>query len=96
MEVEAVDEGTLGQILIAEGTEGVAVNTPIALLAADGESVADAAESRPPAAHQPPSEAEGRVRPKPSPRRTAAAARRPAASPAPPPSRNGPARRRQA
>ncbi len=32
MEVEAVDEGTLSQILIAEGTEGVAVNTPIAVL----------------------------------------------------------------
>ena len=30
MEVEAVDEGTLGQILVPEGTEGVTVNTPIA------------------------------------------------------------------
>ena len=47
MEVEAVDEGTVAQILIAEGTEGVAVNTPIVLLAADGESVADAARSVP-------------------------------------------------
>jgi pyruvate/2-oxoglutarate dehydrogenase complex dihydrolipoamide acyltransferase (E2) component len=37
MEVEAVDEGTLGKILIAEGTEGVAVNTPIALLVGEGE-----------------------------------------------------------
>ena len=45
MEVEAVDEGTVAQILIAEGTEGVAVNTPILVLAADGESVADAAKS---------------------------------------------------
>ena len=34
MEVEAVDEGTLTQILVDEGTEGVAVNTPIAVLAA--------------------------------------------------------------
>jgi len=41
MEVEAVDEGTLGKILIAEGTEGVKVNTPIAVLLADGESDAD-------------------------------------------------------
>jgi len=37
MEVEAVDEGILGQQLIAEGTEGVAVNTPIALLLEEGE-----------------------------------------------------------
>ncbi len=36
MEVEAVEEGKLAQILIAEGTEGVAVNTPIAVLSADG------------------------------------------------------------
>jgi pyruvate dehydrogenase E1 component beta subunit len=40
MEVEAVDEGTLGRILVAEGTEGVAVNTPIALLLAEGEDAA--------------------------------------------------------
>ena len=37
MEVEAVDEGKLGKILIGEGTEGVKVNTPIALLLEDGE-----------------------------------------------------------
>ena len=37
MEVEAVDEGRLAQILVDEGTEGVAVNTPIAVLAANGE-----------------------------------------------------------
>src|SRR5579875_379193 len=43
MEVEAVDEGKLAKILIDEGTEGVAVNTPIAVLAADGESADDAA-----------------------------------------------------
>ncbi len=40
MEVEAVDEGILGAILVAEGTEGVAVNTPIAELAGEGGSVA--------------------------------------------------------
>jgi pyruvate dehydrogenase E1 component beta subunit len=39
MEVEAVDAGTLAQILISEGTEGVAVNTPIAVLTANGEAV---------------------------------------------------------
>src|SRR6185503_2947669 len=47
MEVEAVDEGTVARILIEEGTEGVAVNTPILILAAEGESVADAAKSTP-------------------------------------------------
>ncbi|WP_309085357.1 pyruvate dehydrogenase complex E1 component subunit beta [Chelativorans sp.] len=41
MEVEAVDEGTLGKILVEEGAQGVRVNTPIALLLGDGESEAD-------------------------------------------------------
>src|SRR3954465_1539856 len=60
MEVEATDEGTLGKILIPEGTADVAVNTPIATILADGESAADlakapapqqkAAEPAPPAA----------------------------------------------
>ncbi len=43
MEVEAVDEGVLAKILIADGTENVAVNTPIAVIAADGEDVSAAA-----------------------------------------------------
>jgi pyruvate dehydrogenase E1 component beta subunit len=38
MEFEAVDEGRIGQILVAEGTEGVKVNSPIATLLADGEA----------------------------------------------------------
>ncbi|HWU55420.1 MAG TPA: pyruvate dehydrogenase complex E1 component subunit beta [Rhizomicrobium sp.] len=38
MEFEAVDEGKIGQILVAEGTEGVKVNSPIATLLADGEA----------------------------------------------------------
>ena len=50
MEVEAVDEGTVAQILVQEGTEGVAVNTPIMVLAAEGENVADAAKATPAAA----------------------------------------------
>jgi len=62
MEVEATDEGTLGKILIPEGTADVAVNTPIATILSDGESASDlgkagapakqqkAAESAPPAA----------------------------------------------
>ena len=47
MEVEATDEGTLGKILIPEGTADVAVNTPIATILADGESVADLAKAPP-------------------------------------------------
>jgi pyruvate dehydrogenase E2 component (dihydrolipoamide acetyltransferase) len=39
MEVEAVDEGVLGKILVADGTEGVKVNEPIAVLVAEGEAM---------------------------------------------------------
>ncbi len=46
MEFEAVDEGTIGKLLIAEGTAGVKVNTPIAMLLEDG----DAADAKPTAA----------------------------------------------
>jgi pyruvate dehydrogenase E1 component beta subunit len=49
MEVEATDEGTLGKILIPEGTADVAVNTPIATILADGESAADLGKASPPA-----------------------------------------------
>jgi pyruvate dehydrogenase E2 component (dihydrolipoamide acetyltransferase) len=42
MEVEAVDEGTIGKLLIAEGTENVAVNTPIAILLEEGEDASAA------------------------------------------------------
>uniref|UniRef100_UPI002B00353F pyruvate dehydrogenase complex dihydrolipoamide acetyltransferase n=1 Tax=Pararhodobacter sp. TaxID=2127056 RepID=UPI002B00353F len=41
MEFEAVDEGVMGKILIAEGSEGVKVNTPIAVLLEEGESASD-------------------------------------------------------
>jgi pyruvate dehydrogenase E2 component (dihydrolipoamide acetyltransferase) len=41
MEVEAVDEGIIGKILVAEGTQAVAVNAPIAILLEDGESADD-------------------------------------------------------
>ena len=40
MEVEAADEGTLGKILVPEGTADVAVNTPIAMILSDGEDAA--------------------------------------------------------
>jgi pyruvate dehydrogenase E1 component beta subunit len=49
MEVEAVDEGTLGKILVAEGTENVKVNTPIAVLLAEGESADDSQKPAAPA-----------------------------------------------
>src|SRR6476660_4421020 len=39
MEVEAVDEGVLGKILVQDGTEGVKVNAPIAILVEQGEAV---------------------------------------------------------
>ena len=42
-EVEAVDEGVLAKILVADGTENVAVNTPIGVIAAEGEDVSAAA-----------------------------------------------------
>ncbi len=52
MEVEATDEGTLGKILIPEGTADVAVNTPIATILADGESAADLGNAGAPAKPQ--------------------------------------------
>lgn len=50
MEYEAVDEGTMGRILVPEGTEGVKVNTPIAVLLGEGESAADIDKMAPAAA----------------------------------------------
>lgn len=55
MEIESVDEGTVGKILIAEGTEGVLVNTPIAVILEEGEdaSAADAIVAVPAPAREP-------------------------------------------
>jgi pyruvate dehydrogenase E1 component beta subunit len=50
MEVEAVDEGTIGKLLIAAGTENVKVNTPIAVLLGEGESAGDIGSAKAPAA----------------------------------------------
>lgn len=79
MEVEAVDEGKLAQILVDEGTEGVPVNTPIAVLAVNGENVsmqprqqAKAPPPPPPSAKAP--EPEARQAPTPKPTLTPAAA----------------------
>jgi pyruvate dehydrogenase E1 component beta subunit len=74
MEMEAVDEGTLARILVPEGSENVAVNAPIAVIAAEGESVsaAPAAPPKPAAAPAP---------------RPAPAAAAPAPAPVPAPTR---------
>ena len=55
MEVEAVDEGVLGKILITAGTEGIAVNTPIAVILEEGEdtSAADSFTTAPASAPEP-------------------------------------------
>ena len=61
MEVEAVEEGILGKILVAEGTDGVAVNTPIAVIVEEGEEVPEGTGAAPaaatPAAPEPEAEA---------------------------------------
>jgi pyruvate dehydrogenase E1 component beta subunit len=84
MEVEATDEGTLGKILIPEGTADVAVNTPIATILADGESAADLAKAQAPAKQQkaaaPPAEAKAES---PTPAAAAPAAPAPVAAPDP-------------
>ena len=54
MEFEAVDEGVIGQIIVAEGSENVKVNSPIATILAEGEP----AEAQPSAAPPAPSQAE--------------------------------------
>lgn len=71
MEVEATDEGTLGKILIPEGTADVAVNTPIATILADGESAADLGKAPAPAKQEKAAELRHRRKPRlrcPSPR----------------------------
>ncbi|MEO9465763.1 MULTISPECIES: pyruvate dehydrogenase complex dihydrolipoamide acetyltransferase [Sulfitobacter] len=50
MEFEAVDEGTIGKILIGDGSEGVKVNTPIAVLLEEGEEASDIDSAPAPAA----------------------------------------------
>ncbi|CCD95404.1 Pyruvate dehydrogenase E1 component, beta subunit [Bradyrhizobium sp. ORS 375] len=78
MEVEATDEGTLGKILIPEGTADVAVNTPIATILADGETAADLGKASAPAAEMkaaqsaPPADAAVSVQASPAPTGVAA------------------------
>ncbi|GJE55748.1 MULTISPECIES: pyruvate dehydrogenase complex E1 component subunit beta [Methylobacterium] len=63
MEVEAIDEGVLAKILVPDGTENVAVNTPIAIIAAEGEDVAAAAAG----GGKPKASAKGDTQPAPTP-----------------------------
>jgi pyruvate dehydrogenase E2 component (dihydrolipoamide acetyltransferase) len=85
MEVEAVDEGTLAKILVPEGTQDVAVNDVIAVLAGDGEDVKSAgagAASAPPKA-APTAQAPAAAKPAPTPAAAPAAKAPAAAAPAP-------------
>jgi pyruvate dehydrogenase E1 component beta subunit len=83
MEVEAVDEGTLGKILVPEGTNDVAVNTPIATILSDGEDASAASapvkEASKPAQQQKAAESEA-----PQPKATAEPKKAPSAAAAPP------------
>ena len=71
MEVEAVDEGKVSKLLVAEGTEGVKVNTPIATLLVEGETAAAPSAK----ASAPPAPAPTPPRPAPSPARDAGASK---------------------
>ena len=79
MEVEAVDEGVLGKILVGDGTEGVKVNQPIAVLVEQGETVPAEAPAQGRAAEQPAQVAPNRGTEPPA---TSPAAAAPAAQPA--------------
>ena len=74
MEFEAVDEGVIGRILVAEGTAGVKVNTPIAVMVEEGEST-----------EAPPRTASAKAAPEPAPAKAGAPAApaQPTQSPAP-------------
>ncbi len=83
MEVEAVDEGTLGEIKVPEGTQGVKVNDVIATLLGDGEKAgaAPAPAAAPKPAAPPPAAAAPAPSPAPAPAAVPAASRQMAASP---------------
>src|SRR5947209_17745050 len=94
MEVEAVDEGTLGRILVPEGTPDVAVNTPIAMILSEGEDAAALNDASAPAREQkavesfPPASKSEKTARTPAPAQPAAAPRIPST---PPPDRDIPA-----
>ena len=94
MEVEAVDDGIVAELLVAAGTEKVKVNTPIAVLRDEGEAVAPSSPPRasaPTAPVPPVAIADARVPTKPAPASTApaASAAKPAAPAAQAPVANG-------
>ena len=60
MEFEAVDEGVIGKILIEEGTEGVKVNTAIAILVEEGEEVGDVETAKPAETEEAPAKEEAK------------------------------------
>jgi pyruvate dehydrogenase E2 component (dihydrolipoamide acetyltransferase) len=97
MEVEAVDEGTIAKILVPEGTQDVAVNDVIAVLAGDGEDVkaaAGAGAAKPAASSPPPqkaTEAPAAAKPAPTPAPAAAPAAKTTAPAAPAPQAAAPA-----
>ncbi|MGH6868886.1 MAG: biotin/lipoyl-containing protein, partial [Methylocella sp.] len=64
MEVEAIDDGTLAKILVLGGTDNVAVNTPIAVIAADGEDMQALAPPTPAVALREPAQNSGPAIPK--------------------------------
>jgi pyruvate dehydrogenase E2 component (dihydrolipoamide acetyltransferase) len=93
MEVEAVDEGVLGKILVADGTQGVKVNEPIAILVEQGEAVPSSAPAAKPAAAPPVAKADPPQQPAPQqarqPEAPAASGARTQAAPAPQPAASG-------
>ncbi|OAN78089.1 pyruvate dehydrogenase complex dihydrolipoamide acetyltransferase [Sulfitobacter sp. EhC04] len=89
MEFEAVDEGVIGKILIAEGTEGVKVNAVIAVLLEEGESADDIGDTPAPDKADAPKE----DAPKPKPEAKAPDAAKPEAAAAPPAPKGGDGKR---
>jgi pyruvate dehydrogenase E2 component (dihydrolipoamide acetyltransferase) len=87
MEVEAVDEGVVEEILIAEGSEGVKVNTPIARLAGEGETPAPAPKAEASKAEAPKAEAAPAKAPEPAGAEAPKPAPAPAAVPSPAPAK---------
>jgi pyruvate dehydrogenase E2 component (dihydrolipoamide acetyltransferase) len=84
MEVESIDEGTVGKLFVAEGAEGVPVNQVIAVLLEEGEDASAIDDSVVAAPAAPPAEAAPAAAPAPEPAPAAPAAPAPAAAPAAP------------
>ena len=83
MEVEAADEGTLGKILVPEGTADVAVNTPIAVILGDGEDKSAIAAGKPAPQAKPAPAAKAETKPAPKAAPSARSAGRPRRQPIP-------------